>query len=289
MRGVATTDRNDAGGFVLQRTLAIREKELLRQRSVELAPWLQPADRRKVAAAIAAWLIGFGTKSTTPDEAKAVITEYVQTLDRIPWWALERTLQRFREASVRPEEIGTKSIDWSFAPSAVQVRMVAVELMRPYGEENTRIWMLLRGTMKAPEPTDEQRAADKRHIAEGLEAFKRDQAQRQLDEAEADAQRRDRIEAGHRENSLRILRQEYIDAGLQPPEGNEPVSLAMLIRAGWTIEDGPEDEKVLIKPGSLSMSPGTLPVTRPAKQTTARNAGDIAAKVLESAVRTGKP
>lgn len=101
-----------------------------------------------------------------------------------------------------------------------------------------------------------QRLRDQR--AEMVENGKR--RQEMLDAQDA-AQRARAKESMLRATDVAILR-EYEIAGVEPPivKGNKPaVSLSLLIRLGWRIEDTGRCEKVLIAPPAL---PTYVPIQR---------------------------
>lgn len=66
-------------------------------------------------------------------------------------------------------------------------------------------------------------------------------------EAARDVATKARVDAEAQENNRRMILREYEARGLAPRPGTL-VSLALLLRMGWRIEEGPDHEAVLVAP-----------------------------------------
>lgn len=155
---LTTGDRNERGNFVLRRQLTLSERDTLKARATQLAPWITP--ERSPSGhkeAIMKMMLCFGGAALDSKEAAVIVTEYVQRTKDIPLWAVARACIRFSNNEVTAAELGVKSYDTSFRPGAGQLRQVAMEILRPTAEESTRIHMTLRGTVEVV-VTPEERA-----------------------------------------------------------------------------------------------------------------------------------
>jgi hypothetical protein len=64
-----------------------------------------------VKAAIAVMMQGFVSAKLTEAEAAVLNSQYVDAMHGLPIWAIVRACNRFRDGTVRPEELGVKSLD----------------------------------------------------------------------------------------------------------------------------------------------------------------------------------
>lgn len=250
-------ERDENGNFVLRRALTPAERDQLQTRARQLAPWLQPARRVEIAEAVRAMALGFGASGTVND-AKAIAGQYVEALSDLPAWAIIRACQRFRDGTVTAAELGQRSIDHSFRPTTAQLRKVAIELVRPFGEESTRIFMTIRGTTERVAGPEERE-----RVAKGFAEFQqRMRASVESNRLDARRQAMERLAETDPQNRSAILEQ-YQAAGVAPVKdgAGNLVSLALLLRSGWRIEDTPIGERVLVRPPQ--QEPGAAyPMTR---------------------------
>lgn len=271
---LTTGDRDQRGNFVLREPLTPQQRESLQIRSAALGPWLASAPRHAAAAAVTRMLIGFAGKPMSEKEATAVAAQYVGAMHGVPIWAVERTCTRFANGEVKPDEVGAKHLDRSFPPTTAQLRMVAIELVRPFGEEAVRIGMTLRGSLENRE-TPEEHARGKERIAAMHADFKARMGAKHLEEAQEDERQKAArtAEIMHREAEARA--NEYLEAGLEPPEPNEAgitVSLAMMLKSGWIISTLGDGRKVLLGPTkpAVPRSDAKERPTKPEQQTRAK-------------------
>lgn len=249
---VATPETDPEGNFVLRRALSRHEREALARRKQTLTPWLEAGPRNKVARAVTNMLVGWSAagKAMTMEEAAAVATQYTVALAGVPLWAVERACIRFAGGQVRAEELKRKSIDWSFPPSSADLRIVAVEIARPFGEELTRIRMTLNGRAGRPSTASlEERAAALARIDAWL--AERRGGDKYATEAEM-AARNARLFADEERRTEEALRA-YDALGLRRPpitKGKPVVTPSILMSLGWTVEEV-DGDRVLVTPAWL--------------------------------------
>jgi hypothetical protein len=229
--------RPEAGPFELRRALSIEERTALRTRANLLERWLAPGLQRDIAESVEALLGG------TP-EAKEVAAQWASALRDLPGWAVHRACLRFSQGRVKAAELGVDRLDVGFAPNTAQVHRVATAIAAEHVAELARLDAVLKGTVtpaappRAPAPGV---TAAQAHIVDRDERAAMESDERiARQKAEAPA-----VES--RMNAQRIA--EYERAGLKPPEpyAGLVVSLPMMLKMGFTIEDV-GGERVLVSP-----------------------------------------
>lgn len=245
--GLVTGDTDEQGNFVLRAALKPDQRESLKSRAAALRDWLVSAEaarkKKDVEAEALQLMIAFGAGAMSRQEAAATAIVYAQSLYDIPLWAVRRACMRFRNSQVTADELGITRLDTSFRPSTAQVRKIAIDLVKPFGEESTRIWMTLRGTVGRPGDDAETRA----RVAADMKEFvkkRREQEERDLSIIFSESRRENNSRSA--EFSRIAILHEYENHGLTPPPG-QLCSLSMLKSMGWTIQDGPGGP-VLMKP-----------------------------------------
>ncbi len=89
---------------------------------------------------------------------------------------------------------------------------------------------------------DRDEAADRRRERAEMIAAAEARANR---EAEVDAAANARVKDFTVETNRQMIVAEYRAAGLTPPSGNFVVSLTLLRKLGWTVEDGPGGARLI--------------------------------------------
>lgn len=252
LRQLATDERDDKGFFILRRQLTLPEKQALHQRLAVLDPWLAAARHREVVSTVAQMLMGFGGKAHSTMEAAAVTaTQYATALAPLPLWAIERACMRFATGMVKADEIGEKEIDRSFAPSSAQLAIVAREMVRPWGEERTRIYLTVNGQPRRRPMSDAQREESSKRVGAMLDEFKGRIGPTEDEFMEEEARLRERSAENMKRARAAII-DEYVRAGLDPPAdrpGKVLVSLPMMLKRGYTIREV-DGKNVLVGYGS---------------------------------------
>lgn len=80
---------------------------------------LASADRRAIAEVVAKLFLAFPSSAVSVEVQKAKIALYVEDLDGLPLWALERAAGKWRRGEAKG--------DAKFAPSAAELRRIAEE------------------------------------------------------------------------------------------------------------------------------------------------------------------
>ena len=231
--------RHYDGRYELRRDLTHDERQALKARSSAITSHMKAARSDYIVECVMMLMMGWGSGRSEAD-AQAVASQYASVLYGLPGWAIKRACNLWAIGHVTPDQIGAKSIDRSFPPSAAQVRLVAEDVVRPYMQEYARLMRTLAAMVVPRELTREERDAS----AARLEAIRDDLEQRnaaanlEADAADIDADfRRQQAtrKAGQRTDALILA--EYKARGLTPPEG-QLLSLSSLLSLGWTIEDG---------------------------------------------------
>lgn len=270
-------DINERGNFVLRRPISSEERTAIQERARVLGPWLTPGPTGKVALAVTNMLLGFAARQMSMKEAAAVATQYAMALHGIPLWAIERACMKFADNTVRDEDLGEgQTWNRAFGPSSAQLRIVAIALVRPFGEESTRIVMTIRGTVQRI-ISDEERAAAAVHIDAGLADLKRRQAAAALEQEASNVRRQTTLARSRRENEESILA-EYEAIGLPRPTGFL-TSLSLLLHTGWTIQEV-AGKPTLVAPMREPIRRDSDARTRPEQKTKARALGGIAQEII---------
>lgn len=232
--------------MLLRRALTRNDRELLAKRRLELEPWFIASSGSERGELINQMFLGFKEREKDETTVAAELSQYSMALAGFPLWAVHRACNRFSRCEVRDEELG-KGQTWSrtFGPSQAHLAIVTRELVRPFGEEFTRI----KRAQSAPIPVTRARApGDAEKIRESAERFlgpRREFDKKNIGEAARAVLEREKGKAEE------AIANEYRNAGLEPPLSRPDrimPTLGLMLQAGCTIEDHPDGGKVLIKP-----------------------------------------
>lgn len=237
------------GEPLLSRALTPAESTTLADRKRILDGWLASGRPNEMRIQITAMLSGFG-HAALGDDPEMTSAQYAFVCRDLPEWAVERACHKYSTGTVTPAEIGQREpINWSFPPSTAILHRLARSIVEPTEVERAKVAKILRGrTAKLPALDKEERAAFvEKYIAPAIR--RRGIGGEALEEARAARAQEalDRVKAAEAENR----RSEYYDAGVEPPEpkGGLTPSLPLLLKMGWTIEQGPGGRNRLVGPG----------------------------------------
>lgn len=248
LRALPTGEKDRGGRALLYRNLIAVERNALTTRRSAIERFTHAATYGDMAALVLKMMVGFGGKSETEEESRVVAMQCAHMMAGIPLWAVKRTCDRFGAGQVTGEEVGRKrGVDKGFRPTSAELATVARALALPIFQERVAINAIMLGVPERPELSDHERAKEAAAIEEHLADFHASMADGKVAELEHDAKVRSVSLKRTREDGLRLLRAEYEAAGLEPPAGNAPISLAMYQRMGWTIQGKP-GHKVLVAP-----------------------------------------
>lgn len=227
----------------LARALSADERAALGRRKEVLDRWLAGGPPARATASIARMLMGMRGEAVGEEDAEMIAAQYAFALRELPHWAIERACTRFASGLVRPEEVGTKSIDLAFRPSTAQVAGVARALCGPLEGQRGEIEKILRGIVAGARPPGPRgTAAVNRHLdgLDGAAAVRESRRAEEISARQPDVERRT--------NAARA--EEYRRAGLRAPEpkGGLITSLPMMLKAGFTVREAGGGEKVLVAP-----------------------------------------
>lgn len=229
------------GKDLIRRALSAPERSSLKRRKDHLAARMGQGDRKAMMRAIVSMLAVFPSRGDA-DQTKAIVTAYVTAVHDLPTWAVEKSCLRFSRGEVRADEIGLAKMDSSFAPSAPQIRRVALDEMKPFTAELS----MLRRALLADVEVDPLTSEDREALAAKFGGLKRELEQRcdvLIAERQASSERViQRASAA----SARLIMREYEERGIAPPSDN-PLSISMYLALGWKIEFY-GDEQVLVRP-----------------------------------------
>lgn len=258
--GVGERDRD--GKLMLQRPLTPPERVMLqRRRDVLFKNFMQsgPRDHSRIKALVATMRLGFSSKASTSDEEDVINAQYAYALSIIPIWAIERACMRFASANVTAADVGVKVLDLTWGPSTAMIAHLARSISQPVHKEARAIADLIAGVPAPRSESTEDRAKNAEAIAkmtaETVARLSMDSIERETDDRRRSDAMRERAAA-----QLEMRRQEYRDAGLEPPKGTTFASLPMTLKLGWSIQDSPTGGRVLVAP---RRAPG--PERRPTK------------------------
>jgi hypothetical protein len=189
--------------------------------------------------------VGLQNRSENDEEAAIRVSHYAEILADTPLWAIKRGCDRFDRGEVSHEELGERlPLLRGRFPSTAHLYRVVSAIARPVFHERITIHEALNGVVARSGPaTPEERAeveathASFNRTIGGVSQL--EEAKRQL---ASESVRKAMVDASEK---LRVA--EFARAGLEPPAGMT-VSLAMMLRLGWTIIDGPGGKKALLRP-----------------------------------------
>lgn len=209
----------------LRRALSLEERNALRARRSELYRWIAKPSIYDVTATVTPMLDVFGIKSDA--------RRYTTLLADMPLWATKRACDQLAQAAGKA------------APTADQLHATAAALVQPIYTENMRLNAALNGRANTRvERTGETVA----QVAAAHAAFR----DRVTGESIVERERRDQVAQSAaqllREGTLDHIRQGYVAAGLDVPEGDTIVSIPLLLEMGWSIEQDGDGNKVLVRP-----------------------------------------
>lgn len=227
----------------LRRGLATAEVATLKARQAALLPWMQGAAANDIKRVLMRCFVGFNY-APNPQEAEAVVVQFIMVLIGKPLWAIERAAMKFANGEVRPEEVGAKRLDLRDKPTTSQMRVVVDGLIESVAYELHRLDLTLRATPPRKQESESDRA---RGIAIIQEWSDRVGIHKREDDKIESRRAAEEIDKLHR---ARVLR-EYAEHGLEPPtesEGKMLVSLSLLQAMGWTIQQDEHHLNVLVAP-----------------------------------------
>lgn len=218
--------RGADGAVELVRELRGWEREAVeaREAALELAlePW-SDRDADQLRADVGAMFSGFRQMRQQGEDIENAAIVLLALLRNLPAWVISKACAR-----IGNDEAG---LDKRYAPNDVQVVAICTGVAAPYRQRLAYARELLRGVAPAanqavaadglitPEAWLARSAAAKRQAASGSQETPAEVALREKRAAD-------------------FVIAEYRRAGLEPPApGPKFVSLAMMIKAGWTIED----------------------------------------------------
>jgi hypothetical protein len=242
------TGLKDAGGVAeLGRAVTAKERTALEDREATLVKWMDTGLVAHRVKAISDMLMVCGGRPATVEEAVNIAQQYQAVIRDIPIFALYRACMMFSNGTVKADDLGQKTFDLSFPPTAPQVGIIARKLAQPLRTELAQIRKVLAGKARdnrpilSPEAARQQVQAIHDHFHAGTAAFLEEQARKRLELEK-------RVAGTHRDANERLRIAEYRAAGVDPPAGST-TSLAMLLKNGWRIEQHPQEGKILVRPG----------------------------------------
>jgi hypothetical protein len=238
-------ERTRDGNAVIARAVMPAERTVLIERRSELKGWLQACRVKPTTKRIAETLAGFEKRALSGEEADVIASQYHHVMRLLPEWAIVRACDRFAAGTVDPAEVKAKRIDWAWGPTSAQLNLVASAIARPLFEEYARIEKVLNGVVALPKPAPDPRAAEK--IEEAARKFAMQHAGERELAAAARLAASAEVLKRTKEGNERLRASEYEAAGLEPHASG--VSLSMLLKLGYRIEDGPAPgQKILVSP-----------------------------------------
>jgi hypothetical protein len=246
MLAISTGERGDSGLPELKRALTETEKTMLRQRMSDLGPFLKPAPPQRIKSVLSRCFQSFGYAPASDEEAASILTQYLVVLSGYPEWAIEKAVHRFASGDVRPQEVGARTIDISARPSTAQLRVVVEDIYAPIRSESMRLSMTMAGKVTLKPASAEERERGLASIA----AWRAQQVIRMEDQSEAADIRKGSFLQEVQFLHEKRLRREYREAGVEPPDPENLVSLPMLFSMGWTIMQMHDGSKALVKPAA---------------------------------------
>lgn len=253
-------ERDRDGKLMLPRPLTPPERVMLqKRRDVLFKNFMQssPRDHSRVKALVAMMRLGFSSKASTEDEEDVINGQYAYALANIPAWAVERACMRFASANVTAADVGVKVLDLTWGPSTAMIAHLARSISQPVHKEARAIADLIAGVpaprTEAPEDRARNAEAISKMTAETVAQLSMDSIEREADDRRRSDAMRERAAA-----QLEMRRQEYRDAGLEPPTGTTFASLPMTLKLGWSIQDSPSGGRILVAPRQAP-GPGRRP------------------------------
>lgn len=247
----ATMNRDSRGNMILARPLTQTERNTIGNRLRAIAPVMQPAPKSKIEDVILEMWTAFDFGGwLSNDERNVTIAKYTEVLGDLPLFAIKRAAQRFERMEVKAEELNaTRDFNPSRPPNATQLRLIAMEVMRPIQDETIKGRMLL----KAAVDQEQNLSADE--IERRREHVNRVKAELKVMtdkwSLEDELMRREKAERARLNSDKRLL-DEYAAAGLEPIYCDSAKtilqSLSGLLHAGWTIEAAEDRKPQLVSP-----------------------------------------
>jgi hypothetical protein len=237
---VLLNEKDLEGRALLRRSLAEAERAALRARSRALDPWIVKPREGEIEPLLLELSVGLQNRSENDEEAAIRVSHYAEILADTPLWAIKRACDRFDRGEVSHDELGERlPLLRGRFPSTAHLYRIASAIARPVFHERVTIHEALNGVVARSGPsTPEERAeveaarASFNRTVGGLSEL--EEAKRQL------------ASESVRHATERLRAAEFRRAGLEPPAGSM-VSLAMMLRLGWTIIDGPGGKKALLR------------------------------------------
>lgn len=235
------------------RALMEHERGVIERRVGVLEPALLPFDPSlegdDVVTALAEMFDSFRSMSGMKDEnAVARVSQARDVLSDMPAWAIQETCMSIRRFGYRKED---GKLEQHWPPSDPEIHAMVDKLI----DGRRTALVQAKALLVAPlEPAAVERTASS--IKSSLADFK-DKMGKATAIDEEDERRRRVILDRNKERALQDRRQEYIDAGLEPPAAKYGflTSLPMMLQQGWTIETIDEfaGKQVLVSPKKVTV------------------------------------
>lgn len=242
---VRLPEKDLEGRTLLRRSLAEAERASLRARSRALDPWIVKPREGEIEPLLLELSVGLQGRAESEEDAAIRVSHYAEILADTPLWAIKRACDRFDRGEVSHDELGERlPLLRGRFPSTAHLYRIASAIARHVFHERITIHEVLNGVVARSGPATEEERAE---VEAAREAFTRTVGgESQLEDAKrqlaSENVRKATVEATEK---LRLA--EFERAGLEPPAGSM-VSLAMMLRLGWTIIDGPGGTKALLRP-----------------------------------------
>ncbi len=240
--GKARTARDPSNGkMIIEAPLTVIERQQIDRRLHVLAGPLSPAKPSQIRDAVLQMLAGFNTAKTgSDDEAKAIVTQYVQTLKGLPAFAVMQACLRFAQGKVTAEDVGEDRIIKGIHPPTSYLRIIAEKIARQYWDEASVGSMLLHAQIAPPPISDDEKARRAAKAKAAREEMAAAAANIALKVATSDAAIRDAASARRIDRDRQEKIAEYATAGLDPVYADEDrtiiCSLPMMLHMGFHIE-----------------------------------------------------
>lgn len=125
-------------------------RAVLSGRHKQVAAALLHHDRKSMAAAISEMLDCYRNSLRKDEDARSVVVKYVKELVGVPTWAVEMACFQIRSGTA-------PGISSTYAPSTIEVRVLAEGIAMPFREEAVKIFRVLQATRLMPPVSETER------------------------------------------------------------------------------------------------------------------------------------
>jgi hypothetical protein len=171
-QNVLTWERNIDNKPVLSRALTGDERAYLLDRRSKLATAMAPGDTKEIRKSVSRMLAGFmAGKEVSDKSAVASIAQYISTLKRLPWWAIERACQKFSRGEIT--EVSGQPVNPAYGPSTAQLYQIASSLCTEFYKEMQAVNSAVTGVLEhKPSPEEVERvSAGFDELVGGMKSF----------------------------------------------------------------------------------------------------------------------